>query len=239
VNRATLALLAILVLTGCHSNSGNSEGSSSGGSISSPDADVPPVTNVSSTLTAKPDGRPVIVAFGDSLTAGYGTNPGESYPDALQRDLDAQGFHYQVVNQGISGDTTKDGVARLPAVLALHPQIVIVAFGGNDGLRGLPIASTRANLETIVSTLDKAGVKVVLGGITMPPNYGPDYIQQFNETYALLAKKFHAPLLPFLLKGAYGVPGGMQDDGLHATARGNETVAKNVLPFLLPLLKKR
>ena len=178
------------------------------------------------------------MAFGDSLTAGYGTNPGESYPDDLQRDLDAKGFGYRVVNQGISGDTTKDGVARLPRVLALHPQVVIVAFGGNAGLRGLPIASTRENLTTIVGTLDRARIKVVLGGITLPPNYGPDYIRQFNDTYALLAKQFHAPLLPFLLKGVYGVPGGMQDDGIHATASGNQTVAKNLLPLLVPLLKK-
>lgn len=189
-------------------------------------------------LQGIPDERPVIVAFGDSLTAGYGTNIGESYPDDLQRDLDARGYKYHVVNAGISGDTTKDGVERLPAVVALHPKIVVVAFGGNDGLRGLPIASTRENLSKIVSTLQTAGAKIVLGGITMPPNYGPDYIQQFNDTYALLAKQYHAPLLPFLLKGVYGVPGGMQDDGMHATASGNKTVAQNILPLLLPLLKK-
>ena len=185
------------------------------------------------------DGRPVIAAFGDSLTAGYGTNEGQSYPDALQRDLNAKGYAYHVVNAGVSGNTTKDGVARLPAVIALHPKIVIVAFGGNDGLRGLPIASTRQNLMTIVDTLQRAHALVVLGGITLPPNYGPDYIQQFNDTYALLSKQFHCPLLPFLLQGVYGVPGGMQEDGIHATAGGNETVAKNLLPLLLPLLKKQ
>ncbi len=180
----------------------------------------------------------MIVTFGDSLTAGYGTNPGESYPDALQRDLDAQGFRYQVLNRGVSGDTTKDGVARLPGVVALHPRIVIVAFGGNDGLRGLPISITRDNLTTIVSTLQQAGAQVILGGITLPPNYGADYVHQFNETYVLLAKKFHTPWVPFLLKGAYGSPGGMQADGIHATAKGNEIVAKNFLPLLVPMLKK-
>lgn len=180
----------------------------------------------------------MIVAFGDSLTAGYGTNPGESYPDDLQRELDARGYRYRVVNDGISGDTTKDGVERLPSVLAVHPRVVVVAFGGNDGLRGLPITSTRENLSTIVSTLEKSGARVVLGGITLPPNYGLDYIRQFNDSYALLAKQYHAPLLPFLLKGVYGVPGAMQDDGLHATAAGNKTVAKNLLPLVLPLLKK-
>ncbi len=203
----------------------------------SPQPDVSSATNVS-----KPDpsdSRPIIVAFGDSLTAGFGTNEGQSYPDALQRDLDAKGYRYRILNAGVSGNTTKDGVVRLPSVIALHPQIVIVAFGGNDGLRGLPITSTRQNLTTIVSTIQKAGAHVVLGGITLPPNYGPDYIQQFNQTYALLSKQFHAPLLPFLLQGVYGVPGGMQDDGIHATASGNETVAKNIMPLLMPLLKKQ
>ena len=184
------------------------------------------------------DARPVIIAFGDSLTAGYGADTGDSYPDYLQKDLNAQGYRYQVVNQGISGNTTKDGVDRLEDALRLKPVLVIVAFGGNDGLRGLPIASTRENLDQIVSTLLHAGTKVVLGGITLPPNYGADYIKQFNQTYALLAKKYRVPMLPFLLQGVYGVPGAMQADGIHATADGNAQVAKNLLPLIVPLLKK-
>jgi acyl-CoA thioesterase-1 len=187
---------------------------------------------------AVPDGRPVIVAFGDSLTAGYGADPGDSYPDYLQKDLNAQGYRYQVINRGISGNTTKDGVDRLEDVLRLKPAVVIVAFGGNDGLRGLPIASTRQNLDRIVVTLLRSGTKVVLGGITLPPNYGPDYIRQFNQTYALLAAKYHVPLLPFLLQDVYGVDGGMQADGIHATDQGNARVANNLLPLLVPLLRK-
>ena len=136
-----------------------------------------------------------------------GADPGDSYPDYLEKDLNAKGYHYQVINQGISGNTTKDGVDRLQDALRLKPVLVIVAFGGNDGLRGLPIASTRENLDHIVSTLLHSGAKVVLGGITLPPNYGPDYIRQFNQTYALLAAKYHVPLLPFLLQGVYGVAG--------------------------------
>ncbi len=190
------------------------------------------------TTAAAPDGRPVIVAFGDSLTAGFGADTGDSYPDYLEKDLNAMGYHYQVVNQGISGNTTKDGVDRLQDALRLKPVVVIVAFGGNDGLRGLPIASTRENLDRIVSTLLDSGAKVVLGGITLPPNYGPDYIRQFNQTYALLAAKYHVPMLPFLLKNVYGVPGGMQADGIHATAQGNAQVAKNLLPLIVPALKK-
>ena len=180
----------------------------------------------------------MIAAFGDSLTAGYGTDAGNSYPDFLQRDLDAKGFHYHVVNAGISGNTTKDGVARLDEVLGLKPQVVIVAFGGNDGLRGLPIASTRKNLDQIVSTLQHSNTKILLGGITLPPNYGADYVDQFNQTYTMLAKQYRVPLLPFLLEGAYGTAGSMQPDGMHATAQGNAQVARNLLPLLTPLLHK-
>ena len=181
---------------------------------------------------------PIIVSFGDSLTAGHGAAPGQAYPDYLQRDLDNQGYAYHVVNKGIDGNTTKDGVERLKDVLALHPQIVVVEFGGNDGLRGLPISVTRQNLDQIVSTLLKAGIKVVLAGITLPPNYGPDYIQQFSETYSLLAHKYKVPFIPFLLKNVYGVPGSMQDDGIHATGKGNEQVAVNIFQTLKPLLRK-
>jgi acyl-CoA thioesterase-1 len=181
---------------------------------------------------------PVIVCFGDSLTAGHGVTAGQTYPDYLQRDLDSRGYTYRVVNKGIDGNTTKDGVERLKDVLALHPQIVVVEFGGNDGLRGLPIAVTRQNLDQIVSTLLKTGTKVVLAGITLPPNYGPDYIQQFNETYTMLAHKYKVPLIPFLLKNVYGTPGSMQEDGIHATDKGNQQVALNVLEALMPLLHK-
>jgi len=184
------------------------------------------------------DKRPVVVCFGDSLTAGLGTGPGQSYPDYLQTDLDQLHYRYRVDNEGVSGNTTKDGVERLAEVLALHPAVAVVEFGGNDGLRGLRIEDTRANLDQIVSTLQGAGIKVALAGITLPPDYGPDYIRQFNETYTVLAKKYHVPMLPFLLKDVYGVPGMMQRDQTHATAKGNQVVARNVLPLLVPLLKK-
>jgi acyl-CoA thioesterase-1 len=189
-------------------------------------------------ITPPSDNRPVIVAFGDSLTAGYGTDAGNSYPDFLERDLNAKGFHYHVVNAGISGNTTKDGVERLDDVLALKPALVIVAFGGNDGLRGLPIESTRKNLDQIVSTLQRARIKIVLGGITLPPNYGADYIRQFNGIYASLSRQYHVPLLPFLLQDVYGTAGSMQADGIHATAQGNQQVARNLLPLIIPLLHK-
>ena len=184
------------------------------------------------------DSRPLIVCFGDSLTAGYGADPGQSYPDYLQADLDNQGYKYRVVNAGVSGNTTKDGINRLSGIIAMKAAIVIVEFGGNDGLRGVPITDSRANLDTILAKLKASGSKIVIAGITLPPNYGTEYIKQFNETYTLLAKKYDLPLMPFLLKDVYNVPGMMQADETHATATGNKIVATDVLQLITPLLKK-
>ena len=181
---------------------------------------------------------PVIVCFGDSITAGYGVDPGRSYPDDLQTDLDNRGYHYRVVNSGISGNTTKDGVDRLKDVLSLRPAVVIVEFGGNDGLRGIPIADTRRNLSTIVTTLLQAGSQIILAGITLPPNYGPDYIRQFNESFALVAAQDHVPVIPNIYLHVYTVPNAIQDDGTHPTAKGAQLVADEFLPLLKPLLQK-
>jgi acyl-CoA thioesterase-1 len=229
-----LLILAAVTVAMCGCKSGQpAPQSASANSVPAeqPQAPPPPAT--------KPDNRPLLVCFGDSLTAGYGADPGQSYPDYLQSDLDARGYHYRVVNEGISGNTTKDAVARLDHILALKPSVVVVELGGNDGLRGLPIADSRANLDKIVATIKASGAKVALAGITLPPDYGPDYIKQFDATYTLLAKKYHVPMLPFLLQGVYGVPGMMQADQTHATAAGNKIVATNIVPLVLPLLKKQ
>ena len=207
-------------------------------SSAAPDAVPPPQPALRTPAQLEQDTRPRIVCFGDSLTAGYGTESGQAYPDYLQGELDRQGYSYRVVNAGISGNTTKDGVARVTSIVAMKPAIVVVEFGGNDGLRGLRIADTRTNLDQILSTLTASGTKVVLAGITLPPDYGTDYIRQFNESYDLLAKKFHVPMLPFLLKGVFGVEGMMQADRIHATAAGNKVVADNVFGLIQPLLKK-
>jgi acyl-CoA thioesterase I len=172
------------------------------------------------------------VAFGDSLTAGFGVDTGFSYPDFLQKQIPA----YHVVNAGISGDTTAGGLSRVDTVIQFKPKIVILELGGNDGLRGLPLSSTRANLEQMIVELRKAGAQVLLAGITLPPNYGPDYIRQFESIYKDLAAKYKLPLIPFLLEGVVGVPGMMQPDGIHATVKGNEVVARLVLRSLKPLL---
>ncbi|MFN7936218.1 MAG: arylesterase [Bryobacteraceae bacterium] len=185
-----------------------------------------------------PDSRPAIVAFGDSLTAGYGLEPGLSYPDFLQKKLDAAGYSYRVVNEGVSGDTTSGGAERIAGVLEHKPRIVILELGANDGLRGIPVAQTRANLDEIVTKLKAAGAQVLLVGITLPRNYGEQYIRDFDRIYPDLAKKHAVPRLPFLLEGVALNPKLMQRDALHPTAEGCEIVAGNVLAALKPLLKK-
>jgi len=184
------------------------------------------------------DGRPVIACFGDSLTAGLGVDVDSSYPADLQRELDKAGYHYRVVNMGISGDTTKDALSRIDRVLALKPAITVVEFGGNDGLRGVPVANSRQNLDEILERLTHTGTRIALAGITLPPQYSAPYIKDFNETYSLLAKKYSVPLLPFVLQNVYGVPGSIQADGIHPTAQGCKQVAKNVMGLIQPLLKK-
>ena len=187
---------------------------------------------------AGPDMRPLVVCFGDSLTAGFGADEGQSYPDFLQKYLERDGYHYRVVNEGISGNTTKDGVDRVAAVVRMKPALVVLEFGGNDGLRGLKIDTTRNNLSTMIIALKKSGAKVVIAGMTLPPDYGPDYIKAFTASYPVLGRKYDLPVIPFLLKGAYGVPGMIQADGIHATDRGNEVVARTVLPVVESVLKK-
>jgi acyl-CoA thioesterase-1 len=183
-------------------------------------------------------GRPIVASYGDSITAGYGLDPGQSFPDALQRDLDRSGYRYLVSNQGTSGATTKDAVAGLPALLRLHPEIVIVEFGGNDGLRGLPLDQTRRNLDQVLNTLQNAHIKILLAGITLPPNYGEDYIRSFAKVFREMAAKHHAAFVPMIYKGLVNVPGTIQPDGIHPTAKGSEIIANTLLPALKPLLRK-
>jgi acyl-CoA thioesterase I len=232
----TLSLVAILsglsiglVVSGCKDDA------SRGDAGPSAPASLPAVAPVDVAAT---DPRPLLVCYGDSLTAGLGTEPGESYPDDLQGLLDAQGYKYRVVNQGISGDTTKDGLDRIERVMARHPQVVVVEFGGNDGLRGLPLEQTQANISAMIERLQKSGAEVALAGITLPPDYGQDYIARFNAMYTGMAKTYKVRLLPFLLQDVYGVPGDMQEDHIHATAKGNKQVAANVEGLVKPLLRK-
>jgi acyl-CoA thioesterase-1 len=182
--------------------------------------------------------RPLLVCYGDSITAGYGLQLEQAYPAALQRDLDRAGYHYKVDNQGTSGATTKDAAAGTQSILAMRPEIVIVEFGGNDGLRGLPLTETRRNLDAVLSSLEKAHIRILLAGITLPPNYGPEYIQQFEKVFRDLAAKHPVAFVPMIYKDLVNVPGTIQPDGIHPTAKGSEIVARTLFAALTPLLHK-
>jgi acyl-CoA thioesterase-1 len=181
---------------------------------------------------------PKLICFGDSITAGYGLQTGQAYPDFLQKKLDAEGYHYKVVNQGTSGATTKDAVADLHSIILLHPEVVIVEFGGNDGLRGLPPDQTRRNLDQVLTTLEAAHIKVLLAGITLPPNYGTDYIHAFEQVFRDMAARHHTAFVPMIYKDLINVPGTIQQDGIHPTAKGSQILANTLFPALKPLLKR-
>ncbi len=181
--------------------------------------------------------RPLIVCYGDSITAGYGLLTGQSYPDALQRDLDSRKLNYKIVNQGTSGATTKDAADGVRSIILMHPEIVIVEFGGNDGLRGVPPDQTRRNLDQVLTALENAHIKVLLAAITLPPNYGRDYILAFDQTFRDMAAKHHPAFVPMIYKDLIHVPGTIQTDGIHPTAKGSEIIAQTLLPTLLPLLR--
>jgi acyl-CoA thioesterase-1 len=237
--RKILYLFIVTALCGC--NAANTKTPSDAAQPVSPTAPAPsppPGSAATPPAATANDHRPVIVCFGDSLTAGLGVDRAASYPADLQRDLDDAGYQYRVVNMGISGETTKDGVQRIQRVLALHPALVVVEFGGNDGLRGLPIADSERNLDTIVSQLKTGGTHVALAGMTLPSDYGADYVTRFNGIFITIARRNNVPLLPFLLKDVYGVEGDIQEDGIHATAKGNLQIAKNVEALIEPMLRK-
>jgi acyl-CoA thioesterase-1 len=180
----------------------------------------------------------VILAFGDSLTAGPGVARGTEYPEVLQQILDKRGYRYRVVNAGISGDTSSGGIARLQTALALKPTIVILELGANDGLRGLPVEDTRANLEEMIVAFQRTGATVVLAGMTLPRNYGADYVSSFEKIFTDLAKQYELPLIPFFLEGVAGDPKLTLPDFLHPNEAGYEVVAEIVLRTLEPLLKR-
>ncbi len=181
---------------------------------------------------------PVLVCFGDSITAGYGLPSGDSYADFLQRKLDSAGYRYKVINRGTSGATTKDAVTDLQSIVLLHPAIVVVEFGGNDGLRGLPLSETRHNLDQVLTMLEAAHIKVLLAGITLPPNYGPDYIREFEEVFHELAVQHHVAFVPMIYIGLVHQQGVIQGDGIHPTAKGSNIIADTLMAALKPLLKK-
>lgn len=185
------------------------------------------------------DTRPRIVAFGDSLTAGLGVQTGDSYPAQLQRRLDDLGYHYRVINAGVSGDTTAGGLRRVPWILNSKPELVILELGANDGLRGLPLDQTESNLGQIIRRLQEGGTRVILAGMKLPPNYGPDYTASFEAMYRMLAKENRLSLIPFFLQGVGGSSSLNQADGIHPTKEGYTIIVEQVLNVIRPVLDKQ
>ena len=181
---------------------------------------------------------PRVVILGDSLTAGLGLPPASAFPTRLQRRLEEEGLKYTVVNAGVSGDTSAGGLSRLEWALDGDVRVLVVALGGNDGLRGLPVEGLTQNLSRIVERAQAKGVAVLLAGMEAPPNYGVDYTLAFHKVYPAVAKKYHVALLPFLLERVAGVSELNQADGIHPTADGAQMVADNVWAVLKPLVEE-
>ena len=183
--------------------------------------------------------RPRIVVLGDSLTAGLGVPKAAAYPSLLQQHVDADGLGFEVVNAGVSGDTSAGGLARLDWALDGDVRVLIVALGGNDGLRGLPAEELKRNLSQIIERAGARGITVILAGMEAPPNYGRDYIVSFHQVYPALAAQYRVAFVPFLLQGVAGDATLNQPDGIHPTAAGARIVADTVWAILKPVAESR
>jgi acyl-CoA thioesterase I len=181
----------------------------------------------------------IILFLGDSITAGFGLDPAQAFPALIQKKIDARGWRFQVVNAGQSGDTSAGGLGRLDWLLKNRVDVLILELGANDGLRGLPVETTRKNLQAIIEVTKHKypEAKVILAGMKIPPNMGGDYGRKFEAVFADLAKKNNAPLIPFILEGVGGVRELNLADGIHPTAKGQEMVAANVWKVLEPIVR--
>jgi acyl-CoA thioesterase I len=203
------------------------------------DTESPAPTTSAQPAPAAPSGDPTlprIVALGDSLTAGLGLLSEQAYPAVLQHRLNADGYQVEVVNAGISGDTTAGALRRLDWALEGDVRVLIVALGGNDGLRGLPVAEMKKNLAAIIEAANERRIAVLLAGMEAPPNFGVDYATEFRQAFRDLAVKYKTAFVPFLLDGVAGVPGLNQQDGIHPTAQGAQIIADRLYPVLKPLV---
>jgi acyl-CoA thioesterase-1 len=179
---------------------------------------------------------PLVAFLGDSLTSGWKLPVEQAYPACLQRSLRERGRPIRVLNAGVSGDTVAQGGERLAGVLEQKPDVLVVALGINDGLRGLPLAQVETNLRDIVERVGRARVRVLLVGMRIPPGRDPEYSRRFGQIYPQLAADYRIPLVPFLLEGVAGRPDMTFPDGLHPSAAGQEQLAKNLRPHLELLL---
>jgi acyl-CoA thioesterase-1 len=188
--------------------------------------------------TPVPDRRAKIVVLGDSLTAGLGLAPDDAFPAILQRKIDSAGMRFEVVNAGVSGDTSAGGLRRLDWSLQDGARVLVLALGANDGLRGLPIAQMKQNLSAIIERAQKKQVVVVIAGMEAPPNYGREYAAAFRQAFRDLARQYNVRLVPFLLDRVAGQPSLNQGDGIHPNVRGAQIVAETVWTTLKPELDR-
>jgi acyl-CoA thioesterase-1 len=200
-------------------------------------AAIPLAAHAANSVNAPEAAKPVIVVLGDSISAEYGLPRDTGWVALMRQRLASERIDYSVANASISGDTTSGGRARMPELmLRLKPSIVIVELGANDALRGVPLATTEDNLRTIIEQAQQGHAKVVLVGMYVPPNYGPDYTQKFHGVYEQLSNEFHVPLVPFLLAGIADKPEMFQADQIHPTQQAQGVLLNNVWPTLKPLL---
>lgn len=216
--------LFLLALAGC------------GGNATSQPASKPAQAQPAAPSADPAGSRPRIVALGDSLTAGLGLPESQAYPALLQKKLDADGYNFEVVNAGVSGDTSAGGLRRLDWSLEGDVKVLIVALGANDGLRGLPVAEMKNNLARIIERAREEEIVVILAGMEAPPNYGDDYTSAFRRVYPELAREHGVRLLPFLLANVAGDTALNQSDGIHPNARGAEIIADGIWQMLQPVL---
>jgi acyl-CoA thioesterase I len=182
---------------------------------------------------------PLVVFLGDSLTAGLGLDEDQAFPAVVEREIREEGIAIRAVNAGVSGDTSAGGLSRLSWLLGQRPAVVVVGLGANDGMRALPVEETEKNLREIVRRAQAAGARVLLLGMRIPPNYGPDYAGRFEAMYPRIAEDLEVPLVPFLLEGVGGIRSLNQEDGIHPTAEGQEVLAETVQPYLEKVLQER
>ena len=222
-------LLALVVATACTPKDD---------SASRADTSAPPPSASAPAPPPAARGLPRIVILGDSLTAGLGLPIERAYPSLLQQRIDAAGLRYEVVNAGVSGDTSAGGLSRLDWSLEGDVRILVVALGGNDALRALPVAQLRQNLAQIIEAAQRRGIAVILAGMEAPTNWGREYDVSFHQVYPALARQYHVPLVPFLLQGVAGRETLNQSDGIHPTADGARIVADNVWKVLKPVAEQ-
>jgi len=235
----TGAALALLLLAGCaDSEPGPAPPAERSAASVTPPAE-PGVPSHEAPAPPVEGSGPLVIFLGDSLTAGLGLEAGQAYPALVREGLRERGIEVRVLNAGVSGDTSAGGLSRLEWLLRQEPDVVVIALGGNDGLRGLPVSMSRENLrETILKSYD-AGAGVLLAGMTIPPSYGPDYVEAFRAIYPKLARETGVMLLPFLLEGVAADPALNQEDGIHPNAAGQRILAANVVPYVAEILIER